>query len=378
MSPCPRLLFALSLSTLLAACGPSIPSSIKIGVAQPLSGPSADRGKDLFNGAKLAAGELNAAGFKIAGKPVTIEIVALDDKADKETAKKVAQEMVDQKVSAVIGHLNSDVTEVAVPIYKAGNVPQLFTSSAAELTKLGEGNAFRLVANDALQAQALASYAGGTLRAKKVAMIYENTAFGAPMQKDCAAALVKDGRSVQIATAVDNKTTDFAAFVAQLKAAPPDVLIAVLRDYQLIPLFQQMQAAQLSEIPVLATSVAKTAKLAAASGMKSLYVTSGALGPQEFYAGSDFLNKFRAAYNADPVWAAHYAYDAVYAVTNAMRLAESTDPKALRDKLHGTSALAPVTSQMRFTAEGEQAYGAIAVYERRGGNWEPLMRSDKW
>lgn len=198
------------------------------------------------------------------------------------------------------------------------------------------------------------------------------------MQKDAAAALTKDGRSVSLSVAVDNKTTDFTAFVAQLKAAPPDVLIAVLRDYQLIPLFQLMQAAQLSEMPVLATSVAKTAKLAATSGMKSVYATSGALGAQEFYAGADFLAKFRATYNAEPVWAAHYAYDAVYAVTNALRLAESTDAKALRDKLHATSALAPVTSQMRFTAEGEQAYGAIAVYERRGGNWEPLMRSDKW
>jgi branched-chain amino acid transport system substrate-binding protein len=33
---------------------------------------------------------------------------------------------------------------------------------------------------------------------------------------------------------------------------------------------------------------------------------------------------------------------------------------------------------MRFTADGEQAYGAITVYRRRDGQWEPLMRSDRW
>src|SRR3954471_7367667 len=127
-------------ASVLAACGPRVPDSIRIGVAQPLSGPSAARGMDLVNGAKLAAAELNAANFKIAGKPVKIEIVAMDDKADKEEAKKVAQAMVDQKVVAVIGHLSSDVTEAVIPVYKSGNVPQLFTSSAAELTKLSEGN----------------------------------------------------------------------------------------------------------------------------------------------------------------------------------------------------------------------------------------------
>ena len=58
----------------------------------------------------------------------------------------------------MLGHLSSDVTEGTIPIYKQGDVVQLFTSSAAELTKLGDGNTFRLVANDALQAKAVAGY----------------------------------------------------------------------------------------------------------------------------------------------------------------------------------------------------------------------------
>ena len=77
-------LFVLAAAAVLSACGPQIPDTLTIAVAQPLSGPSAPRGQDLFNGAKLAVDELNKSGFKIAGKPVRIEIVAMDDKADKE------------------------------------------------------------------------------------------------------------------------------------------------------------------------------------------------------------------------------------------------------------------------------------------------------
>jgi len=380
----PLLSFTLAtglttLAALLAGCGPSIPANVKLGVAVPLSGPAADRGQDLLNGAKLAVQELNAAGYKIAGKPVTLELVAIDDKADPANAPKVAQQLVDQKVVAVIGHLNSDATAAAVPVYKQAGVPQLFTSSAAELTQLGGGNAFRLVASDLLQAQAVAGYAVTTLKAAKVAIVYEDTAFGKPLNTDVSAALTKQGKTVTLSQATDNKRTDFAEFVAKLKATPPDVLVAALRDHQLIPLFEQLQAAQLTELPVIATSVAKTRKLATAPlAMKSVFLTSSALTPSEFSTGAAFVKRFTAAYGAEPVWAAHYAYDAVHVVAGALQATDSADPKLLRDKLHTIDANAPVTSQMRFNAEGEQTYGTITVYKRRNDQWEPLMRSDKW
>jgi len=363
----------------LSACGPSIPSTIKIGVAQPLSGPSAARGQDLLNGVKLAAAELNSAGYKIAGKPVRIEIVAVDDKGDKEEAKKVAQALVDQKVTAVIGHLSSDVTEVAIPVYKAGNVPQLFTSSAAELTKLGQGNAFRLVANDLLQAKAISGYLAETVKVGKVSILHEDTAFGTPMAKDVAVALTKLNKKVELSESVNNKTTDFAAFVGKLKAAPPDALVAAVRDHQLLPLFAQMNAAGLSDVPVMVTSVAKTQKVVAGPpDVKRVFLTSSALDAGEFAAGRDFLSRFRAAYNSDPVWAAHYAYDAVHVLADVMRRAESVEASALRAKLVAIDANAPITNTMRFSADGEQRFGAIGVYEKRNGHWQPMMRSDLW
>src|SRR3979411_2049530 len=135
----------------------------------------------------LAAADLNAAHYKIGGKPVRIEIVAVDDKADPAEAKKVAEALVAQKVTAVIGHLSSDVTEAVIPIYKRGDVPELFTSTAAELTSLGEGNTFRLIANDQQQARAIASYAAESLKANRVAILYEKTAFGTPLAAGVAA-----------------------------------------------------------------------------------------------------------------------------------------------------------------------------------------------
>jgi branched-chain amino acid transport system substrate-binding protein len=372
-------LFVLAAAAALTACGPKIPETLTIAVAQPLTGPQAGRGKDLLDGAKLAVDELNRAGFKIAGKPVTLELVSVDDKADVATAKKVAQDLVDQKVFVVLGHLSSEITEATIPIYKQGDVVQLFTSSAAELTKLGEGNTFRLVANDAMQAKAVASYAAETLRAKSVAMIHENSAYGTPMKNDVATELAKSKKSLAVVESVDLKVTDFASFIAKMKAAPPDVMVAALRDHQLLPLLAQMKAAGLSEVPVIATSTGKTSKVAKApADVSRLYSTISSAEPREFTAGGEFLSKFRTAYKSDPVWAAHYAYDAIHVVAHTLRANGNAEKEALRAKLRTIDAIAPVTGTMRFNANGEQLYGAITVYERRDGNWSPLVRSDQW
>src|SRR5687767_4515029 len=85
---------AIAAATLLAGCD-STPTVIKIGVAQPMSGNLAALGQDMHNGVKLAVEELNKGGFKIKGKPVVIEIVAVDDRASAETGKQVAQQLVD-------------------------------------------------------------------------------------------------------------------------------------------------------------------------------------------------------------------------------------------------------------------------------------------
>jgi branched-chain amino acid transport system substrate-binding protein len=98
----------------------------------------------------------------------------------------------------------------------------------------------------------------------------------------------------------------------------------------------------------------------------------------EFLGGRQFLGKFRAAYKSDPIWAAHYAYDAVYVLADTMRREESVDPTRLRARLKTIDAIAPVSVTMRFNAEGEQRYGAIGVYQKLNSRWEPLVRSDRW
>jgi branched-chain amino acid transport system substrate-binding protein len=113
-------------------------------------------------------------------------------------------------------------------------------------------------------------------------------------------------------------------------------------------------------------------------GVKGFYVTATTVEAQEFSGSEDFIKQFKAAYGAPPMWAAHYSFDAVYAIANAAKKAKSVAPAALNEALHTLDPSSPVTGTMKFTGAGERAHAAISIYQLEGGKWDMLMRSDQW
>src|SRR5690349_6205471 len=88
---------ALASAALIAstpALAQSAPQTILIGLAAPLTGPSARIGQDLRNGAQLAIDDANAKHPSVGGKPVVYKLVAADDQSDPRTAVTVAQQLV--------------------------------------------------------------------------------------------------------------------------------------------------------------------------------------------------------------------------------------------------------------------------------------------
>ena len=85
----------------------------------PLTGSIAHLGKDDENGVRLAIDQANAKGITIDGKPVKFVMQSEDDQADPKVGTTVAQKLVDAKVAAVIGHLNSGISIPASDIYSA-------------------------------------------------------------------------------------------------------------------------------------------------------------------------------------------------------------------------------------------------------------------
>jgi branched-chain amino acid transport system substrate-binding protein len=356
------------------------PEVVKIGVAQPLTRGLAALGQDLVRGAQMAVDEINAAGgVNIGGKHVKLAIVTADDESNNAAGDAAARRLVDEGVEVAIADLNSGVSIHAAPIYAAAHVPQLAISTKPEYTRLGLPTTLRLVANDDLQSRALGSYAAQLPGVQHVAVVDDNTPYGKGLADSAARVIEGQGRKIELRRSLDDQTHEFSPLVAELAGARIDVIVTTLSDFQVEALAQQLARAGLSNMTIVGGDTIKTDRLAHATlPIRAVYATSAIVEPKEFPGGKVFLEKFRALHRSDPVYGAHYAYDAVYLVADALQRDGSVDKDALLKTLKEFDGNCPMTNSMRFGPDGEQRYGAVSVYQWRAGGWDPLMRSDRW
>lgn len=362
----------------LSACS-KVPDTIKIGVAQPLSGPLAALGQDLLNGVNLAVTELNKKGFVVDGKQVKLEVVSADDRSDPAAGRAAAQKLLDAGVVAVIGDLNSGVTLESAPLYAAKNVAQLTISTNPKITQLGLKTTFRIVANDELQARALGSFAASQLAAQAYAVVDDGTPYGKGLANGAAGELEKAKKHIAVRQSFDETTVAFTDLAAKIKAENVGTIVWVLSAEQALAMLKELQKIGYTDVALLGGDMIKTTGMLKGDGIVSgVYATSPVLEVTEFTVGPQFLEKYTAAFKKAPAYGGHYTYDAMYVISQAIQKADSADPAKITEALHSINGYAPVTGTMQWDAKGEQTYGAVGIYEIRRGSWELRMRSDRW
>lgn len=369
----------LAAATLLGACQRA-PDVVKIGVGQPLSGPLAALGRDLANGVQMAVDEINAAGgVQVDGKRVKLEVVTADDQSNPEAGLAAARTLVDAGVLVAVAHLNSGVSIPTAKVYADAGIPQLAISTKPDYTRQGLPTTLRLVANDDLQSKALGSYATQLPGVERIAVVDDNTPYGKGLADASAQVIAEAGRKITVRRSLDDKTTDFAALANELKASDTQLFVTTLSDFQVEALIDELVKIDMRRMKILGGDTIKTDRMLKSQGkLADVYATSSILEAREFLAGGRFLEKFRTRFKGEPVYGAHYAYDAVYVVADALTRNRSVDKAQLLERLKSFDGVAPVTNTMRFGPDGEQRYAAIGVYRLGAGLWQPLMRSDQW
>lgn len=366
---------ALAVALGVAGCGKKEESAndvIKIGSVAPLTGPQTHIGKDNENGARLAVDEINAKGLELGGKKVKLELLGEDDQAEPKTATIVAQKLVDAGVVAVIGHLNSGTTIPASKIYHDAGIPQISPSATAvAYTAQGYKTAYRVMANDAQQGKALGQFAVTKMAAKKIAIIDDRTAYGQGLADEFEKAARAAGGEVVAREFTNDRATDFSAILTSIKGKTPDLIFFGGMDPQGGPMAKQMK------------SLGLTARLLGGDGLQNVnfvklagrdaegvVASSPGLPIDSMPGGPDFRKRFEAKYGVIQVYAP-YAYDAVYALVDAMKRANSAEPAKVLAELPKTD-LQGVSGPVKFDAKGDTTGGAVTLYEVKGGAWQVL------
>jgi branched-chain amino acid transport system substrate-binding protein len=371
-----RNVCALAIVALIAACGKTglceQADVVCIGSVTPLTGPQAHLGKDADNGVRLAVEEVNARGLVIGGKRVRIEIVSEDDQADPKTATIVAQKLVDMKVKAVIGHLNSGTSIPASKIYADAGIPQITGSATAiKYTAQGYKTTFRTMTNDAAQGRVLGEYAVKKMGGKKIAIIDDRTAYGQGLADEMEKSAKAAGATVVAREYTTDKSTDFLSILTSIKARNPDVLFYGGMDPQGGPIAKQMKTLGL-KAKYLGGDGVQTANFLNLAGSDANGVTASAAGLpiDSMPGGKAFREKFTAKYGMIEAYAPYY-YDATMAIVDAMKKADSTDPAKYLPVLANIN-YSGVTGPIRFDAKGDIVANAITMYQVKKNQWNVL------
>jgi branched-chain amino acid transport system substrate-binding protein len=343
-------------------------TTVKIGSVAPLTGGMAHVGKDNENGARLAVEEINAKGLLIGGSKVTLELDSEDDAGDPRQATQVAQKLVDAKVVAVVGHLNSGTTIPASKIYSDAGIVQVSPSATnPTYTLQGFKTAFRMVGTDAQQGPALANYSADQLKIKTIAIVDDSTAYGQGLADQFQKAAEAKGIKILSHDATNDKAIDFRSILTKIKGENPDAVMVGGMDPTGGPIARQ--ARQLGiRAKILGGDGMCTEKISALAGDAADNVVCSEAGKalDKMAQGPVFAAKYQKRFGEPIQIYAPFAYDAVYIVVDAMRRANSVDPAKILAAMPTTNYNG-ITGQTTFDAHGDLTHGVITLYTFKNG-----------
>lgn len=344
---------------------------VKIGHVAPMSGGQAHYGKDNANGSMMAVEDLNKQNIVIAGKKIKFELLAEDDAADPKQGTAVAQKLCDAKVAGVVGHLNSGTTIPAAKIYNDCGIPHV-TGAATNpnLTKPGYKTTYRIIANDNSLGAGLAVYAADTMKLKTVAVIDDRTAYGQGVAEVFKKTAAAKGMKVVDEQFTTDKATDFMAILTAIKSKKPDAIFYGGMDAQAGAMLRQMDQLSMSNVKFFGGDGICTSEIIKiASGAKSLdgvVCAEGGASIAKMPGGTAWKARYDAKYPGQFQIYSPFTYDATFVLVDAMKRANSTDPKVYTPKLLETN-FKGVTANIAFEPNGELKNPSMTLSTYKGG-----------
>ena len=197
---------------------------ILIGYLPALTGPSSSTGIGINRGTELAVKEINAAGG-IDGRQ--IELIVRDTQSDPTKAVNGAAELSrSQKVSVVLGPVNSGESLAVVPLLARMNVPQVHPCWVDTLTDPKKyPMCFRNAPTNQQIGGAANRYVVDVLKRKKVAVISDTTGYGVASVNAYVPMLKTQGAEIVYQGNVDAANPDLKAELLRMQSAGAEAIM---------------------------------------------------------------------------------------------------------------------------------------------------------
>ena len=355
----------------LAGCKDSKPTTVKLGVFEPMTGANAAGGAMEVEGIKLA-NELYPT-VKVGDKEYKIELVIADNKSDKVEAANAAQRLVDHdKVHVVLGSWGSSLSMAAGPIVKDKKVPAVALSATNPLVTKGNDFYFRVCFIDPFQGTVMANYAFKEVKAKNAVIIREvSNDYSVGLAKffaDSFKKLTGDEGAILAELNYNTNDQDFTAQLTTLKAKQPDVIFAPGNYTESALLVKQARELGITA-PFLGGDTWETPEFIdvgkqAVEGavLSTFFATEVPITD----TSKVFLDAYRKQYNKEPAAVTALGFDGYLVARAAIERAGSLDGTKIRDALLETKEFPGAAGLISFDENRDATKSAVIKVVKDG------------
>lgn len=308
--------------------------TVKIGIVTAITGSNSLVGEEAMNAAKLAVGEINAAGG-VNGQ--NIELVPGDEVDNLEASVLATQKLLANKdIAGIVGSMYSTYCIAAMPSVKEASMPYISLGSSSGVSNEKNPYTWQDRPLDTAQGMVLADFVVNTLKCKNPAILYSTQSALSSEEEQVVKNLKEKGVTISDSNLFANPEdeSNYASYLAQIKNGDFDCLISLENQAPSALVCQQAEAAGIdpSKFPCIgSTSFSSSVCLKnAGSSADNWYSVSDWVPGGSTKKAADFEAAYQKAYGVPSDLASACAYDGVYLFAEAMKLAKSnTDREAI-------------------------------------------------
>lgn len=327
----------------------TVEDGVTIGVYTVLEGEGASIGQATMKGMELAQEELAAEG-------IAMRFDVQDTQLEPQRAVGVVKRFIDLNgYELIISAEGSGATIASAPLAEeARKVLMIALASAPELRDAGD-YVFRVTPSDAYQGGVMADKAQA-LGVRQAAILRLNDAYGAGIER----VFIEESGLETFVETFETGAGDYRSQLIRLERHDPDLLIVIARDE--FPTIMRQKEELGITTPAIASETVHNEQLIATAGAAA----RGTLIP--FYEGTDerFLARYRERYGEEAGAYSAFGYDAVRALGEAIKTADSAEAEKVRAALHDVE-FDGASGHVAFDEQGEVSGKEFVWYRVEGG-----------
>lgn len=338
---------------------------IVVGEFGSFTGEQADFGLQTHDGIQLAIDETNTAGgIERDGKKYQIELQKDDDKSQAPNAETVVKGLIDKyQPIAILGEVASSASIAGGKVCEEKGVPMISPSSTRVDVTHGKNFLFRVCFIDSYQAAVVARFAFDGLKARKVAMLTNNSqAYSTGFRDEFEKAFTRYGGQIIMKQTYSQNDQDYRSQLTAIKASSPDAILipGYYNDAGTIA----KQARELGiKVPLLGGDGWSSQQLfpIAGDGAENCYFSDHMSVKDPKPLVQDFVKNYKAKFNSDPTSMSALGYDAAKLLIASLKTAKTLDRTAVKDAIAGTKNFDGVSGNITINKYHDAEKSAVII-----------------